>query len=392
LFSSSIGVRAQSCTPVAAQPTITIDNIALVNAGQVVKTYDDNAFVDPQYDTVQVHWRGWSLCTIGAWGRIEVGAEIDGKASGMSYSFSGGTLGGSGCAHSNNLIAPPSPFSLPPGQHTLQVVGYAATEDCNGSVPVKSRPVTLWVGQDMASSGFEPSSCELPEVSSATEIGKPVNISTGKMYHEMVDLSIQGPIPIGFSRRFDSRSILDGAMGYGWQHSYMVRLEDLSSDTTRTLVDSQVRRVRFNCAVGTLGSGSNPDPGCLGVWHPNGYDHLKLTEGGEFPWSVEDKHGKTWAFDTTGRLMSIADRHGNTVTIAYNGATTTVTDQFGRGLSIASVGGRVDHISAGDRTVRYIYETSGPGTGNLLQVKASGLSNSPSVNSREDQRSSPIAM
>lgn len=67
--------------------------------------------------------------------------------------------------------------------------------------------------------------CTGPEDCNKSTVGRPVDVATGKMYHEMVDLRIQGPLPIEFLRRYDSQSAFNGAMGFGWQHAYQMRIE-----------------------------------------------------------------------------------------------------------------------------------------------------------------------
>src|SRR5262249_6986078 len=141
--------------------------------------------------------------------------------------------------------------------HTLEIVG--GVNDVGGDCSVNpayvnrsSNPVTLWINNywtpepdDMVHcSGPPPSkpgSCETLRPA----VGRPVDLATGGMFHDMSDLRIQGPIPIDFSRRYESAwASVDGSMGFGWQHSYMIRLTDLGDAKKKTLVTSDLGKVR----------------------------------------------------------------------------------------------------------------------------------------------------
>jgi len=351
------GEQVRACDDFSG-PAITIEGIEVRTNGQTVAVYTDNAFYDPAVNNeIKLDFRGWSACAVDeAWGAQPLNAVIDGGAIDI-ISFASEITGCSGGLHAPKLGDNFGPIWTP-GPHTVRIEGTTRDASCSW-VSVNSRPVTIWVADSNGQYGIEPKDCE-------SEIGNPVNIVSGKMYHQMTDLVIQGSLPIHFTRRFDSKSSHDGPMGYGWQHNYMVRI-DSTSATTTTLIDEQMRRVNFNCAVGT----EPPQPQCLGVWHPNAYDHLELIQGTDPPWRVKNKHGKTWDFDSNGNLTKITDRNGNWNQIAYpNSGLITVTDNLNRTLSIALVGGRVDHITAGDRTVSYVHDTATGAAGNLLTVTA----------------------
>ncbi|MBZ5640319.1 MAG: DUF6531 domain-containing protein [Acidobacteriia bacterium] len=191
-------------------------------------------------------------------------------------------------------------------------------------------------------------------------VGRPVDVATGRMYHEMTDLRIAGPLPIEFTRRYDSQSTFNGAMGFGWQHAYQMRIEPAGTNR-EVFVDRAGRRIYF---------AKNRQ----GAWDENRIEHLVLSAPGSPAWRVTDKHQTRWDFDASGRLIQISDRTfngtiGNKITLTYTGSNlTAITDAVGRVVNVTYYGttpDRIETISAGGRTVTYTYD---PGTGNLTRV------------------------
>ena len=53
-----------------------------------------------------------------------------------------------------------------------------------------------------------------------TVTGHPVDVATGKVFTDKVDLALPGPIPFAFERVWYSTSTHAGPLGHGWHHSY----------------------------------------------------------------------------------------------------------------------------------------------------------------------------
>lgn len=83
--------------------------------------------------------------------------------------------------------------------------------------PVLSGPSQIW------STSY--SECTGPVDCNKSTVGLPIDVATGKMYYEMADLVIRGPLPIELVRRYDSQSTFNGPLGFGWSHNYLMRLE-----------------------------------------------------------------------------------------------------------------------------------------------------------------------
>ncbi len=61
--------------------------------------------------------------------------------------------------------------------------------------------------------------------------GHPVDIASGKVFTEQVDIEIPGPIPFKWERVWYSTSVYNGPLGYGWHHNYDIALlEDHEND------------------------------------------------------------------------------------------------------------------------------------------------------------------
>ncbi len=54
--------------------------------------------------------------------------------------------------------------------------------------------------------------------------GHPVDIATGKVFTEQLDLELQGPLPLGFERKWLSTSGYQGPLGHGWHHAWDLEL------------------------------------------------------------------------------------------------------------------------------------------------------------------------
>ena len=53
-----------------------------------------------------------------------------------------------------------------------------------------------------------------------TVTGHPVDVATGKVFTEKVDLELPGPIPFKWERKWLSTSGYQGPLGHGWHHAY----------------------------------------------------------------------------------------------------------------------------------------------------------------------------
>lgn len=227
--------------------------------------------------------------------------------------------------------------------------------------PVRSGPILVWIDDFLTPAVDESIKAECtngpPDCAQST-IGGPVDVASGRMYYEQTDLAIDGPLPIRFTRHYQSKADQDGILGYGWTHSYGMRLASHDS-RTKVLVTGEGRRVYFN-------------QDGAGGWQRNPYEHLRLIGGGAPAWVVIDKHDTRYDFDAEGKLTQIRDRTDNRVVLTYDandrletiGQDVNADGAADRSIVLHYVNGRLERLTAGTRAVLYEYDN-----GNLTGVR-----------------------
>jgi RHS repeat-associated protein len=74
--------------------------------------------------------------------------------------------------------------------------------------------------------------------------GHPVDVATGMLMTDSVDLELPGPIPFKLERTYYSRSDYNGSLGFGWAHSYDQHVSIV--DNTIVLHDGDGREIYFD--------------------------------------------------------------------------------------------------------------------------------------------------
>ncbi len=204
--------------------------------------------------------------------------------------------------------------------------------------------------------------------------GHPVDVVTGKVFTEAVDLDLPGSLPFEFERVWYSTSTHRGALGHGWHHSYDMSL----------VVKNDVIVARL--ADGRYASFEPPGPR-ESSW--NAADRLELRRlAGGFVLE-EAATGLSYAFEEPsderveqlleGRgyeilLSRVEDRSGHRVQLRYREQRLVeIIDSADRELAVTTDGaGRILRISAPDpihpgrqvTMVAYRYDAEG----NLVEV------------------------
>ncbi len=196
-----------------------------------------------------------------------------------------------------------------------------------------------------------------PTAANGTSCSDPVTVSNGNMFQQQTDLAISSRGPsLVLSRTYNSFSAPnDGPFGYGWSHSYATSLKD--SGSTVTLTNGTGGSSNF-----TLQGGNYVSPPGL---------NLKLTKDAQ-GYTILEKHGTQFRFNTKGVLQSITDRNGNALMLSYDqsGRLTTITDALNRAVTLSYGSG--NHVASvqdfAGRKVIYSYDSSG----NLASVMDAG--------------------
>jgi len=167
-----------------------------------------------------------------------------------------------------------------------------------------------------------------------------------------LDASVEAPgISLSFARSY-FQSITDrhtlGAFGYGWTHSWDVRLETAEDGT-----------------VTILGPGSNQrtfQPDVRGGWFADKGDYGTLKATGNGTYTLQEKSGVLTAFGSDGKLDYVQDTNGNRVTATYTGTLLTrLTHLTGPWLQIDyNASGRIASITDSvGRITAYTYDAAG---------------------------------
>jgi YD repeat-containing protein len=298
-------------------------------------------------NTLEFSWKADSPCgNCFQWGYY-ARFILDDGAGGYAADIIDDAGGGGGDWHSSRMqISNLFDFRC---RHTLKICGLIPEngDSCGNQsyAEVCSNEIEVWIVDDMEHCDDSPPMC-------SELFGRPVDAVSGDMFYEHTDLLIDGPLPIEFRRRYSSRNPVDGIMGYGWQHNFMIRLSSVSSELTQTFINHEMKSVSFRCADWNSGTET------CDQWGSNQIYHLSLEEGSDPPWTITDRESTKFEFDEDGRLIAVRDRNGNTITLTYSGSPerlSTISDQFGRQISLAYTSGRLLSISADDRTVTYSY-------------------------------------
>ncbi|MEW6401338.1 MAG: RHS repeat-associated core domain-containing protein [Chloroflexota bacterium] len=221
----------------------------------------------------------------------------------------------------------------------------------------------------------------------------PVSTVTGNNYHDETDFTIKGRgLDITFTRTYNSApssTMLDGPLGYGWTHSYNMKLT------------SNDYGICPNCTQGT-GPGQRPENGnnitssitytderggqhnylvnesTQAVTPPRGeFETLQFNTPSSGYHTITFRNGVKYIFQgasdirtvpgRTATLYQIKDPYGNTLTFSYtSGKLTSITDNLGiagrTGLTITYYTGTSHIKDITDWTGRkwsYTYDTSG---------------------------------
>ena len=184
---------------------------------------------------------------------------------------------------------------------------------------------TLAVGPFVSAQEYEPATTTFPSADPDGEIidsfqpalesekSFDVHLHNGEFFVEQTDLTIAGRgFDFEWKRYYRSRANLKGPLGYNWDHSYNIYIEQDGTDLI--LHDGDFREDRF---IPT----ATPD-----VWGaPGQFRTIYLNTNGTY--TVVLRRNSKWimhSFDGSklaGKAMSIIDRNGNVMLLEYSGRT-----------------------------------------------------------------------
>jgi len=228
---------------------------------------------------------------------------------------------------------------------------------------------------------------------------EPVDMTTGAYVFDKTDLAIDGPLGLAFSRHYNShqRNTVR-SMGNGWVHGYDIHAEVISayepalsrrspedagsimlsamvlddlilnednpkgwqtaSFTAQWAVDQLIERaVAVHLGMKTLTFVRQPDGSYSS---PPGTTWTLSGEPGSFV--MQERNGKTYAFNANNQIQTITDPDGNTLAFGYSGTTLqSVASSFGPQFTFGYTGDLLTSVSDNDgRSVSYQYDADNP--------------------------------
>jgi YD repeat-containing protein len=153
--------------------------------------------------------------------------------------------------------------------------------------------------------------------------GDPVCPISGRVFLDLFDFGLAGPLPLRFVRSYSSRgSDREGQLGAGWSHELDWRLFEERKEVA--VFDPTGREQRFAAPV-------------AGESSVGGFGWRLEREGGSYRLRVDDCWWHFHRFGKTFHAIAKVDRHGNRIEIQRNerGAIVGLIDSAGRPLRFA---------------------------------------------------------
>ena len=243
------------------------------------------------------------------------------------------------------------------------------------------------------------------DVNSSTQ-ADPVVMPAGAYVDNKVDLAVQRAVPLSWTRSYDTRSSeTSGDLGRGWTHGFDASIvessdvdaalgessldavlpavvaslvaDDMMSETAGLSPGEIARRWTAAALVANWWSKQLPQTSvavkmgatmlsfqCMpdGTYAPAPGVTAMLSRDANGLYSLKERHGNTYAFNSDKKLASITDPSGNRTTLVYaNGVLSRVENSFGASMTIVRDGtGRIVSVTDNSgKSVSYSYDASG---------------------------------
>jgi RHS repeat-associated protein len=166
------------------------------------------------------------------------------------------------------------------------------------------------------------------------KVGRGIDTTTGSVQVAETDVAVPGPIPITFTRYYNSHSDLLGSLGYRWSSTFDTRLE-VDSGSDASVVFGSGREEFFDESFGSY------TPFDRRV-------HSSLVKEADGTFTYTTKERTKYRFTSVGALTSIVDANGNQLTMGRDGQgrLTSVTGGGGTAITLGyDASGRLSTVT-----------------------------------------------
>jgi RHS repeat-associated protein len=167
-----------------------------------------------------------------------------------------------------------------------------------------------------------------------TDIGSSASLSAGNLYHSQKILNLKGT---GFTANiiisYNSLDTSISPLGRGWTHVYGVGI--IENGNTIILIKGDGKKVNYYRRTDNIYT-----PG------ETSGEYSTIIKNIDGTFTLTEKSGMTYGFDSAGYLMSITDRNGNLISFTYTGNNlTTITDPSGREITLVYESDKIASIT-----------------------------------------------
>ena len=160
------------------------------------------------------------------------------------------------------------------------------------------------------------------------------NAASGNFYHSQTLFQMpNSKLPFDFTLSYNSSDIYNSTLGKGWTHNWNILLFS-NPDGAIGLKGADGNVVFFRASNG--------------VYYPDASsgDSSYIIANPDSTFTQTKKDGTTYAFNTSGRLISIKDLNDNTTTLVYSGSDLAgITDSSNRTMSFTLSNGKITAIT-----------------------------------------------
>jgi RHS repeat-associated protein len=169
----------------------------------------------------------------------------------------------------------------------------------------------------------------------------PVSLSMGNNFYANDDITVDGFLPLNFSRMYNSLSHSFHEFGMAWSHSFSYYLQDTGNTVVIQFEDGHLEYYTKS------GSGYTPAEGLV----------RKLVKNGDGSFNLTIDKTEVYHFDADGKLSTITDLNGNTITLTYTDGMLTKAESISGYLNFTyNTDGSLKNVKdGGGRTVSYTY-------------------------------------